>query len=130
MTTDLYKVKVDDAIDLVAHLMHWKQVGHVPVEDGSGQLAGMITRNTLIDHMLKAPAEQGPLRAGELMSDCTLQITPETPLQRVVQLMLDNAVSCLPVTSNGSIVRLVTGHDVVKVAHALLGGREQQGALP
>jgi CBS domain-containing protein len=130
MTTDLYKVKVDDAIDLVAHLMHWKQIGHVPVEDASGQLVGMITRKTLIDHMLKAPAEPGPLRAGELMTDCALRIVPETPLQRVVQLLLENGVSCLPVTSNGCIVGLVTGHDVVKVAHALLDGQQQQGVPP
>ena len=36
MTSELYKVKVDDAVDLVTHLMQWKDVSHVPVEDDAG----------------------------------------------------------------------------------------------
>ncbi len=136
MTTALHKVKVDDALDLVTHLMQWKHVGHVPVEDAQGRLAGMITRNTLLDFMLQpqeavepaANAEHATVRAGQLMEACPRRIAPDTPVKDVLALMMDNPLSCLPVVEGNSIVGLVTEHDLVKVAQTLVTA--QHAAAP
>ncbi|MGP1609724.1 MAG: CBS domain-containing protein, partial [Burkholderiales bacterium] len=124
MTSDLYKVKLDDTIDLVTHLMHWKHLGHVPVEDARGRFAGIITRDTLLDYMLKPQNPDALVRARELMTHCALTIGPDTPLKEVLDLMVANAVSCLPVTSEDCIVGLVTKHDLVRVAQSLVTERE------
>jgi CBS domain-containing protein len=130
MATDLYKVKDDDAIDLVAHLMHWKHVGHVPVESADGEFVGMITRNTLIDFMLKRNPSTGTPRARELMMECPLRITPETPVYQAIALMLAHAASCLPVTSGARIVGIVTDHDLLRIAHNLVDGCGQAVGAP
>jgi predicted transcriptional regulator len=131
MTTTLYKVKADDAIDLVTHLMQWKNVGHVPVEDAQGQLVGMITRNTLLAYMLKPQDAAATARAEQLVEACTLRIVPDTPVRDVLALLVDNPLSCLPVMNGNSIVGLVTEHDLVKLTQALVAGQQaQENAAP
>jgi hypothetical protein len=44
MTTDLFTVNEDEVIDLVASLMDWKHIRHVPVEDNQHRLAGPAAR--------------------------------------------------------------------------------------
>lgn len=60
MTTDLYKVGIDDAVDLVSHLMRWKRVGHVPVED-AGSIVGLVTEHEVarIAQLLVAARAEG-----------------------------------------------------------------------
>ena len=43
MTTDLFTVHEDEPLDLVANLMDWKRVRHIPVEDEEGKLVGLIS---------------------------------------------------------------------------------------
>lgn len=127
MTTVLYKVKVEDALDLVMHLMQWKNVAHVPVEQESGEFAGIITRTVIMNLML-TPAGIESLKAGEVMTEGNLSITPCTPLKTALQLMQDNSVSYLPVLDDSGIVGLVTEHDLLKVVHGLVVALEQAEA--
>ena len=43
MQTDLLAVQPDDPVELVADLMSWERVRHVPVEDAKGMLVGLVT---------------------------------------------------------------------------------------
>mgnify|MGYP002064122728 CR=1 FL=1 len=48
MTTDLFTVHPDELIHLAAHVMDWKHVRHVPVEDNDHRLVGLVTHRTLL----------------------------------------------------------------------------------
>ena len=51
MTTDIFTVQPDDPIELVADLMSWERIRHVPVEDGRGQLVGLVTYRAVMRHL-------------------------------------------------------------------------------
>ncbi|MCA1779440.1 MAG: CBS domain-containing protein [Xanthomonadaceae bacterium] len=48
MATDLFTVRPDDIVDFAASLMEWRYVRHVPVEDDSGRLLGLISHRQLL----------------------------------------------------------------------------------
>src|SRR6266571_889612 len=48
MSTDLFTVQPDDLIDLAASVMDWRHIRHVPVEDETGLLVGLVTHRNLL----------------------------------------------------------------------------------
>lgn len=124
MTSELYKVKADDALDLVAHLMCWKHVGHVPVENAEGRLVGMITRDVLLEHATNAGEGGATLLARDVMHACEHCVTPDTSLDALVTLMAERTLACVPVVVDACIVGLVTEHELVRIAHLLLARQD------
>jgi CBS domain-containing protein len=49
MATDLYTVRPQDVLDLAVSLMHWRKVRHVPVEDDSGHLVGLVSHRDILE---------------------------------------------------------------------------------
>ena len=43
MATDLFTVQPDDPVEIVANLMSWERIRHVPVEDKEHRLVGLVT---------------------------------------------------------------------------------------
>ena len=43
----------DDPIELVADLMSWERIRHVPVEDDDGKLVGLVSLRAIIRHLAK-----------------------------------------------------------------------------
>ena len=126
MSTSLYKVGVDDVLDLAAHIMEWKRIGHIPVEDHQGKLVGVITRNTIINFMVNAKDRSSPTSVGELMIRNPLTVSPETPLAAAAQLLLDHKVSCLLVVRENRTMGIVTERDFVVVARDLMNAQEKE----
>ncbi len=48
MTTDLITVGEDEPIDLVARLMDWHHIHHIPVEDERHRLLGLVSHRSLL----------------------------------------------------------------------------------
>ena len=48
MTTDLFTVDQDELVDLVACLMDWEHIRHVPVEGSQHRIVGLVTHRTLL----------------------------------------------------------------------------------
>ena len=48
MTTDLFTVQADDPIEMVANLMSWERIRHVPVEDNDHRLVGLVTYRAVL----------------------------------------------------------------------------------
>lgn len=128
MTTDLYKVGVDDVMDLAAHIMDWKRIGHIPVEDSQGKLVGIITKDTLINSICNPPEQESPVTVGDMMVSHPITVAPDTTLTEAVNLLLDNQITCLPVTVDGRIVGIVTDRDFLEVARQFLQDRERHAA--
>lgn len=121
MTTSLFKVKEDDIVSLAVHLMNWKKVGHIPVENASGDFVGLVTRNAIIDHVVNNNGELASVKTSDIMLRDLITVTPETHLDSAIDLILNNKVSCLPVVEGEKIVGLVTDHDFVMITNSLVG---------
>lgn len=120
MTTDLFTVNEDELVDLVAAMMYWKHIRHVPVEDNSHRLVGLVTHRTLL-RLLANGAQSGqaiPVR--DIMEREVYTISPEAPTLEAIRLMREHKVACLPVVKGDRLVGIITERDFMNVARKLL----------
>ncbi|MEO8083843.1 MAG: CBS domain-containing protein [Ardenticatenales bacterium] len=124
MTTDIYTVHEDEGIELVANLMAWQHVRHVPVEDNEHRLVGMVSYRTLVDLVARGgqPAGSPPLAVRDHMRRDLVTCGPETATLDAIALMHEKGVGALPVVKDGQLVGMITQYDFLAVARELLTG--------
>ena len=121
MSTDLFTVTPDEVVDLVAALMDWKFIHHIPVEDGEHRLVGLITHRRLLRHLAQNQgAERRPVAVSEVMETDIITVTPSTPSVDAIQLMKEHRIACLPVVDGERLVGILTERDFLRVADKLL----------
>lgn len=120
MATDLFTVRPDDIVDFAASLMEWRYVRHVPVEDDTGQLLGLISHRQLLRLVARGNRSDETITVRDIMRPDPVTISQDSTTVEAIRLMRDNRLSCLPVTENGKLVGLVTEYDLVVVAGRLL----------
>lgn len=124
MITDLFTVRPEDVIDLAASLMHWKHVRHVPVEDDSGDLVGIISHRDLIQLLACGRGELAKVIAvRELMHTDLITIGPETPSLEALTLMREKNIGCLPVVNGRKLIGIITAYDFLTVSAKLFEER-------
>ena len=121
MTTDLFTVNENDVVDLAASLMDWRHIRHVPVEDNSHRLAGLVTHR----HLLRVLAERygepkRPIPVHEVMKRDVVTVEPSTSSLDAVSLMRDRKIAFLPVVENGRLVGVVSERDFMTIFGDLL----------
>ena len=119
MTTDLFTVHADDAVDLVANLMGWERIRHVPVEDQDHKLIGLVSYRSVLRFLTKGGATKDA-SVSEIMKSEVITVTPETPTLEAIQLMRRYRIGCLPVLHQGRLVGVVTEENFVKISSDLL----------
>lgn len=120
MATDLFTVRPDDIVDFAASLMEWRYVRHVPVEDDSGQLLGLISHRQLLRLIARGGRNDQTTMVRDIMRPDPLSVTPDTTTVDAIRLMREKRLSCLPVVKDGKLVGLVTEYDLIVVAGRLL----------
>jgi CBS domain-containing protein len=122
MTTDLFTVNEDEPLDLVASLMEWERIRHVPVEDHDNRLAGLISYRSLLGLMAKGMlTRDGRQRAAsEVMNREPVTVPPEMDTLDAITIMRRAKVGCLPVVKDGRLVGIVTERDFMNVAAELM----------
>ncbi len=125
MTTDLFTVRPGDVIDLAANLMSWQHLRHVPVEDDSGRLVGLVSSRALVRIIAEGLYDRGgdPVSVSHIMKSNLVTVTPDTPTLEAIEKMKAHKVGCLPVVQGDRLVGIVTERDLINVAAQLL---EQQ----
>lgn len=117
MASDLYTVRPGDALDLAASLMEWRHVRHVPVEDDSGELVGLISHRNLVRLFARGKAHtSGGLVVRDVMKTELITVEPKTPALEALKLMREKKIGCLPVLSDGKLVGLLTAYDFLTVS--------------
>ncbi len=123
MTTDLITVNEEESIDLVANLMDWKCVRHIPVEDGDNRLVGLISYRRLIRYLARSSGSVNPGEGAavkSIMKRDPVTIHPEMSSLEAIEMMAKHGVSCLPVINGDQLVGIVTESDFTRVARQLL----------
>jgi CBS domain-containing protein len=125
MTTDLFTVHADDPIDLVARLMEWEKIRHVPVEDSEHRLVGLVSYRALL--RLLASADGDPrwheVAVADVMKKDPITVSPTMTTLRAIEVMREKRVGCLPVVSEGRLLGVVTEDDFMDIAGQLLEER-------
>lgn len=121
MTTDLFTVRPDDIVDFAATLMDWRHVRHIPVEDDSGKLVGLVSHRALLRLVANGRVgDTAKVSVSEIMNPDPITVSPETNTVDAIRLMREKQLACLPVLRDGKLVGLVTEHDLVVVSSHLL----------
>jgi len=123
MTTDLFTIHPDELIHLAAHVMDWKHVRHVPVEDERQRLVGLVSHRVLLRVLARqATAGESPsTRARDIMCADIVTVMPGTPTLDAIDLMRKHEISCLPVVGEeGELLGILTERDLVRIAAPLI----------
>jgi len=122
MVTDLRTVNEDEPIDLVANLMDWNHVHHIPVEDNDHRLVGLVSHRPLLRFLASDEARrtEGPIATRDVMARDLITVGPNTGTLEAIDLMRKHGISCLPVVQDDRLIGLITEHDFMRVARVLL----------
>jgi CBS domain-containing protein len=123
MSTDLFTLGEDEAVDLAAHLMDWRHVRYVPVEDKENRLVGLVSHRSLLRLLARALAEgdRTTLRISDVMERDVVTVSPSTTTLEALRTMRERKVSCLPVVDGeGRLVGILTERDLSGISWRLL----------
>ncbi len=123
MTTDLFTVHKDELVDLVAYMMDWRHIRHVPVEDDRHRLVGLVTHRSILRVVASnlARDRDHPIPVSDVMQRDVFTVRPATSTLDAMRQMRERRISCLPVTNeDGVLVGIVTERDLMGIAGQLL----------
>jgi len=122
MTTDLLTVNEDESLELVANLMDWHRIHHVPVEANDHRLVGLVSQRPLLRFLAGERARQsdGPIPVSRVMVTELVTGTPEMTTLEAIELMRQHRISALPVVQGVRLVGMITEHDFMRIASVLL----------
>ena len=130
MSTDLFTVRPDDLVEMVARVMEWRDVRHVPVEDEEGRLVGIVTHRSL----LRILADRLPggveelIAVRQIMNPDPVSVAPTTPVAEAVELMRRRRIGSLPVVEDGRLVGIVTVYDFLESSARLSAEKPDGGS--
>lgn len=116
MSKDLITLQKDDLLALAKNIMLWSNIHHIPVEDQSGNLVGLLNSDqilkiagTMSDEKFKG------LTVGEVMAKDIRHVTPDTRTREAFSIMNENELGCLPVVTDSKLVGIITQNDYVRL---------------
>ena len=119
MTTDLFTVEKDDAVEVVANLMGWERIRHVMVEDKRHKLIGLVSYRAVL-RFLTGGGVTADIAVSDIMKKDVITVTPQTPSLDAIRLMRRYRVGCLPVLRDGQLVGVLTEENFLKMSADLL----------
>ena len=119
MTTDLFTVHEDDPVEMIANLMSWERIRHVPVEDKDHRLVGLVTYRAVL-RFLTGGGSISDTPVSEIMKAEVTTVTPDTETVEAIRLMRRYRIGCLPVIQDGRLIGILTEEDFMTIASKLL----------
>jgi CBS domain-containing protein len=133
MTTDLFTVHADDPVEMVAILMDWERIRHIPVEDKDHRLVGLVSYRSLL-RFLASGGVTKDTPVARIMKTDVITVGLETGTLEAIHLMQRYRIGCLPVVQDDRLVGVVTEEDFMKIASKLieqkLGGGPRKSEPP
>ena len=127
-------ISPEESISSAHRYMEDQKVRHLPVVEKSGRMVGLITE----DDLLKAEPSSATLlnvweihallldvKVKAVMVKDVITTTEETPIEDAANLMLDHKIGCLPITSKGNLLGIITESDIFRIFMELLAAREK-----
>ena len=136
MTSPAIVVSPETTLPVANTLMKENRIRHLPVVD-NGRLVGIVSRGDLREASTTAAVNTDSfefnfmltkLTVGKLMTRKVLTVTQDAPIVHAAELMTEHKIACLPVVeTDGSVVGIVTGSDLLKMLVRELRRLEQGG---
>jgi CBS domain-containing protein len=110
MSTDIFSVEEKDSIELVAHMMKWKNIHHMPVIKGDKELMGILSWNDVSALFENGNATNATVKS--LMNTDLITIDQDSTVDEAKVLMEKHHIHSLPVVRESKLVGLLTSNDL------------------
>jgi CBS domain-containing protein len=110
---DIISVKSNDTMDKVEAVLHKHNVTYVPVLDGEGRIFGIITARDMIRFHTTRKSPMA-VRAWEVCTHKTIEVSPHKPVQAVAQMMVDHHIHHVLVSDEGVLKGVISSFDIVE----------------
>lgn len=120
MSTDLYTVSPNDSVELIMHIMGWKRIRHLLVEDGEGLFLGLVGMTTVMSHLSPSKKSVQEATVADIMIKNPVSVAPGTPTLEALRIMEEQKTDCLPVIVDQRLVGVVTEKDFTRIAAVFL----------
>ncbi len=108
MTRQVVSVNEHDSAELVAKMMQWRDIHHMPIIDAKRKLKGLVTWT---DVQTMQDSRKVPVK--DFMKKELIVINPDEAVSMAEKLMNENLIGCLPVVSSGTLVGIITRNDLI-----------------
>lgn len=126
MTANPITISGEINLSIAYNLMRLNEVRHMPVVDEDDRLIGMLTWGDIREARPKASgsAQLGAAweshflaairEVRDFMTVNPVSVTPDTPIQRAAELMLQKKIGGLPVVERGRVIGIITESDLFR----------------
>jgi CBS domain-containing protein len=108
MNTKILLVNQNDSLELVSHIMKWKNIHHLPIINKKKELTGLLTWTDLI----KLGNEDLQVCVKDVMTKDVITISQEASLEKAKELMKTHNINCLPVVKGFKLLGILTTKDL------------------
>ena len=98
----------------VARVLVQHRIGAALVREGDDQPVGIISERDIVRVFAREDGQTDRLTAADAMTRVLYTVTPETPIERALEMMTDRRVRHLPVLAEGKLCGMVSIGDLVK----------------
>jgi len=113
MSKDLITVQEDEPIELVKNIMLWSNIHHIPVEDSSGDMVGLVSADKLLELMFKSDHS---ITVRDAMDREPYSVPPGTLTNDAFKLMKETECNYLPIVFKNKVLGIITDNDRIKMA--------------
>ena len=133
MTTDVFVLSENHALDLVRSLMTMEHIRHVPIVNQDEKFVGLVTHRDLLAQTISELADIGQeeqesidhhIPIANIMETDVITVAPDLDLCSAISILLKNKYGCLPVIEDKRLVGIVTEADFLKLTYDLLKNSE------
>lgn len=133
MKSDPITVTPETSVFSAREIMDAHRISHLPVTDGKGRLAGIVTdrdikeawaspATTLSIHELAYVLQK--LTIANIMTRDVVTATPDMPIEQAALIIHDKKIGALPVVKRDRLVGIITTTDLMEVLLTALGMSE------
>lgn len=113
MTRDVICARENLDVDTLVELVLNHRIGCVPIVDATGLPIGMITKQALVEHVLRAPGHA--LDVKHLMTPLAVTLDEHASVARAAAMLATENIHHVPVVSeNGQVVGVISSSDIVR----------------
>ena len=131
MTRSVMYVSPDDFLDEAYDLMLSQEIRHIPVVEGTTLIGVISDRDVLVRATMEDGVVSVPqIPVSEAMTRDPITCDTRASVGQAATLMIENRISCLPVTAVGELIGMVTTTDLLDVLCQEDGGNSNVQHLP
>lgn len=113
MTRPVFSARKDTPIRDITFELFYGFFSGMPITDENGKVIGIVTEIDLL-HQIREGKDLEKLKAGDIMTENPITVDVMTPIQDVVNLMIEKNIIRIPVLKNGQLVGVIARRDILR----------------